>query len=71
MDEDGYIYIVDRKKEMTLRRGYNVYPREIEEILYTHLDVGWPQWRAYSLRKEARAPALRGKQGLPAAGRPC
>jgi long-chain acyl-CoA synthetase len=38
-DEDGYIYIVDRKKEMIIRGGYNVYPREIEEILYTHPDV--------------------------------
>ena len=39
MDEDGYIYIVDRKKEMIIRGGYNVYPREVEEILYTHPDV--------------------------------
>jgi len=39
MDEDQYIYIVDRKKEMIIRGGYNVYPREIEEILYTHPDV--------------------------------
>jgi len=33
-DEDGYIYIVDRKKDLVIRGGYNVYPREIEEILY-------------------------------------
>ncbi len=39
MDEDGYIYIVDRKKDLIIRGGYNVYPREIEEILYTHQDV--------------------------------
>jgi long-chain acyl-CoA synthetase len=39
VDEDRYIYIVDRKKEMIIRGGYNVYPREIEEILYTHPDV--------------------------------
>jgi long-chain acyl-CoA synthetase len=39
MDEERYIYIVDRKKEMIIRGGYNVYPREIEEILYTHPDV--------------------------------
>jgi len=37
MDEEGYI--VDRKKEMIIRGGYNVYPREIEEVLYTHLDI--------------------------------
>jgi long-chain acyl-CoA synthetase len=35
-DEGGYIYIVDRKKEMIIRGGYNVYPREIEEVLYGH-----------------------------------
>jgi len=34
MDEDGYIYIVDRKKDLVIRGGYNVYPREIEEVLY-------------------------------------
>ena len=33
-DEDGYIYIVDRKKDLVIRGGYNVYPREIEEIMY-------------------------------------
>jgi long-chain acyl-CoA synthetase len=36
MDEDGYFFIVDRKKDMILRGGYNVYPREIEEVLYEH-----------------------------------
>ncbi len=36
MDHEGYFYIVDRKKEMILRGGYNVYPREIEEYLMTH-----------------------------------
>ncbi|WP_030661858.1 long-chain-fatty-acid--CoA ligase [Streptomyces cellulosae] len=35
-DEDGYLYIVDRKKDMIIRGGYNVYPREIEEVLHTH-----------------------------------
>ncbi|UPO76549.1 long-chain fatty acid--CoA ligase [Arthrobacter sp. Helios] len=35
-DEEGNIYIVDRKKDMILRGGYNVYPREVEEILYEH-----------------------------------
>ncbi len=36
MDEDGYFFIVDRKKDMIIRGGYNVYPREIEEVLYEH-----------------------------------
>jgi long-chain acyl-CoA synthetase len=35
-DEDGYFFIVDRKKELIIRGGYNVYPREIEEVLYEH-----------------------------------
>jgi len=36
MDEDGYFYIVDRKKDMIIASGYNIYPREIEEVLYEH-----------------------------------
>jgi long-chain acyl-CoA synthetase len=39
IDEDGYFYIVDRKKDLIIRGGYNVYPREIEEVLYEHPDV--------------------------------
>ena len=36
VDEDGCFYIVDRKKELIIRGGYNVYPREIEEVIYEH-----------------------------------
>ncbi|HEV7175609.1 MAG TPA: long-chain fatty acid--CoA ligase [Solirubrobacteraceae bacterium] len=36
IDEDGYFFIVDRKKDLIIRGGYNVYPREIEEVLYEH-----------------------------------
>jgi long-chain acyl-CoA synthetase len=36
VDEDGYFFIVDRKKDVIIRGGYNVYPRELEEILYQH-----------------------------------
>ena len=36
VDDDGYFYIVDRKKDLIIRGGYNVYPREIEEVLYEH-----------------------------------
>lgn len=39
MDEDGYFYIVDRKKDMVIVGGFNVYPREVEEVLYDHPDV--------------------------------
>ncbi|MFN8191755.1 MAG: long-chain fatty acid--CoA ligase [Nocardioidaceae bacterium] len=38
-DEDGFYYIVDRSKDMIIRGGYNVYPRELEEVLMTHPDV--------------------------------
>jgi long-chain acyl-CoA synthetase len=39
VDEDGYFFIVDRKKEMIIRGGFNTYPREIEEVLHEHPDV--------------------------------
>ena len=39
MDDEGYISIVDRKKDMILRGGYNVYPRELEEVIMTHPSV--------------------------------
>jgi fatty-acyl-CoA synthase len=39
MDEDGYLNIVGRIKDMIIRGGENIYPREIEEFLYTHPDI--------------------------------
>jgi long-chain acyl-CoA synthetase len=36
VDDDGYYYIVDRKKDLIIRGGFNVYPREVEEVLYEH-----------------------------------
>jgi long-chain acyl-CoA synthetase len=52
VDDDGYFYVVDRKKDMIIRGGYNVYPREVEELLYEHpaireaavLAVPHPEW---------------------------
>ncbi|MGB6120029.1 MAG: AMP-binding protein [Mesorhizobium sp.] len=38
-DEDGFIFIVDRKKDMVITGGFNVYPREVEDVLATHPDV--------------------------------
>jgi long-chain acyl-CoA synthetase len=51
-DEDGFFFVVDRKKDMIIRGGYNVYPREVEELLYEHpaireaavLAVPHPEW---------------------------
>jgi long-chain acyl-CoA synthetase len=48
MDESGSFYIVDRKKDMIVASGYNVYPREVEEVLFEHeavaeaVDIGIP-----------------------------
>jgi long-chain acyl-CoA synthetase len=39
VDEEGYFFIVDRKKDLIIRGGYNVYPREVEEILYEHPNI--------------------------------
>src|SRR5699024_5197227 len=36
MDENGYFYIADRKKDMIIAGGFNIYPREVEEVLYEH-----------------------------------
>jgi long-chain acyl-CoA synthetase len=39
LDADGYLSIVDRAKDLIIRGGYNVYPREVEEVLYEHPDI--------------------------------
>ena len=39
MDEEGYFYIVDRTKDMVIRGGFNVYPREVEEVLVSHPEI--------------------------------
>lgn len=39
MDQDGYFYILDRRKDLIIAGGYNIYPREVEEVLYEHPDV--------------------------------
>jgi long-chain acyl-CoA synthetase len=39
VDEEGYFYIVDRKKDLIIVGGYNVYPREVEEVIYSHPDI--------------------------------
>jgi long-chain acyl-CoA synthetase len=39
LDDEGYLYLTDRKADMVIRAGVNVYPREVEEVLYAHPDV--------------------------------
>jgi long-chain acyl-CoA synthetase len=36
LDADGFLYIVERKKDLIIRGGFNIYPREVEEVLYAH-----------------------------------
>jgi long-chain acyl-CoA synthetase len=36
LDADGYLYVVDRKKDLIIRGGFNVYPRDVEDVLLTH-----------------------------------
>ena len=59
VDDDGFVFIVDRKKDLIIRGGYNVYPREIEEVLYTH-----PGSRRGRRHRRARPAAGRGGQGV-------
>ena len=39
LDEDGFLFIVERKKDLIIRGGFNIYPREVEEVLYAHRSV--------------------------------
>ena len=39
LDADGYLYIVERKKDLVIRGGFNIYPRDVEEVLYAHPKV--------------------------------
>ena len=64
MDDDGYVNIVGRIKDMIIRGGENVYPREIEEFLYTHPDVA-----DVPGDRRARRAVRRGDHGLGAAAR--
>ena len=40
LDEDGFVFITDRKKDVVFIKGFKVFPREVEEVLYTHPKVG-------------------------------
>ena len=58
-DADGYYYIVDRSKDMIIRGGFNVYPREVEEVLMTHEAVSLA---AVDRRAARRATARRSRR---------
>ncbi|MBW1993578.1 MAG: long-chain fatty acid--CoA ligase [Deltaproteobacteria bacterium] len=67
MDEDGYFYIIDRKKDMIISGGYNIYPRDVEEVLYEHskvkeaccVGIPYPRWgeavKAFIVLKEGES----------------
>ncbi|MTV50759.1 AMP-binding protein [Heliobacillus mobilis] len=70
MDDEGFFYIVDRKKDLIIAGGYNIYPREVEEVLYEHPSIqeavvlGVPDpyrgetVKAYIVLKEGKQPSL-------------
>ena len=64
IDEDGYFFIVDRKKDLIIRGGYNVYPREVEEVLYEHPAVA----EAAVVGRPARRAGRGGRRGRRAEG---
>ena len=72
VDDDGFFFIVDRKNDLIIRGGYNVYPREVEDVLYTHpavaeaAVVGVPDDRL-GQEVKARRGAPGGPPGRPSA----
>jgi len=68
-DDEGYLYLVDRKKEMIVSGSENVYPREVENVLYAHPDIAELQSSAFPMNVGARA-FLRSSFRNPARGSP-
>src|SRR3546814_12028804 len=70
MDEDGYIYLVDRKKDMIISGGENIYSREVEEVLFAHpaileaAVIGVPdeKWRSEE-RRVGKEGVITGRYG--------
>ena len=56
-DEDGFFYIVDRKTDMIIRGGENIYPREIDEVLYQHPRLPPPRQSACPIRSTVKKSA--------------
>ncbi|HKU39794.1 MAG TPA: AMP-binding protein [Polyangiales bacterium] len=57
VDEDGFVFIVDRKKDMIIKGGYNIYPREIEEVLYQMPQVA--EAAVVGIKDEAKGEQVR------------
>jgi long-chain acyl-CoA synthetase len=53
LDADGFLFITDRKKDVVLVKGFNVFPREVEEALYAHPGSRPPEWSARPTREPA------------------
>jgi long-chain acyl-CoA synthetase len=50
LDGDGYLYIVERKKDLIIRGGFNIHPREVEEVLYAPRGGPKPRWSGPRIR---------------------
>ena len=55
VDEDGYLFIVDRKKDVIISGGYNIFPLEVEDLLYQHASVAVCAWSACRTRSKAKS----------------
>ena len=66
MDDDGYFYLVDRKKDMIISGGFNVYPQMIEQAIYEH-----PAGARSDRDRHSRRLSRRGGQGVRQAARRC
>ena len=58
LDDDGYLFVVDRMKDVIIRGGFNVYPRDVEEVLMTPPASRSPRWSAARTSSTARRSSL-------------
>ncbi len=70
LDDEGYLFIVDRKKDLIIRGGFNVYPRDVEDLLQEHPGVAAAGWSADLTRSTARRSSRLSRPARPTRCRP-